>query len=307
MKTGSVASTVVLAVVVIACGGSTGTVSNVSAQQACTDFGSAVCGAVDACSPALVQLQYGGISTCQMRAQTTCSTALGANGTGMTPDTMEACAKALSGDSCANVVSNNPPGACNAVAGQLANGMPCGDPSQCQSQYCNTGTDGTCGACGTRAGATCVRDADCNYGQLCVGTPKTCVAPGMSGASCDDNHPCNKTLACKGGACAAPDEAGGTCVIGNANNVFGSCDSLKGLYCGLTKTCQAIAFASAGQPCGVKNGVLTACAANGTCSAAGTCDAAVADGASCTAASHCLPPAQCSGGVCKLPDPSTCH
>jgi hypothetical protein len=304
-----------IALAIAACGGSTSSVSSVSAQQACTDVAAAVCTAVNGCSSFLVQLQYGDVGTCQTRFQATCVTALAANGTGMTASTMDACAKAVAGESCADIVSNNPPSACHAVMGQLANGTACGDPSQCQSAYCNRGTDGTCGACGMRvSGGACHRDEDCDYGQLCVtatgatpaGTEQgACVAPGGSGATCDGPHPCNKTLACKNGTCAAPDEAGAACIPGNQANPFGSCDVLKGLLCYQLK-CVALGVAAAGQPCGTINNGYTACAAAGTCNG-GTCTAAANDGASCGAMNRCQPPAQCSGGVCKLSDPSTCH
>jgi hypothetical protein len=306
------------AVAIGACGGSTSGVGSVSAQQACTDVAAAVCTAVNTCSPILMQLEYGDVSTCEKRFTTTCTSSLSANGTGMTPADMEACAKAVAGEGCADIVSNNPPSACHAVVGQLANGTACSDPSQCQSQYCNRGTDGTCGACAARgSGAACHRDEDCEYGQLCLTptgaaatsvTPGACIEPGASGATCDPAHPCNKTLACKNGTCTTPDEAGATCVVGDTANPFGSCDVLKGALCQpLTRVCVAIGVASAGQPCGAINGGYTACSANGACNS-GTCEAAGMDGASCNGTTmKCLPPAACSGGVCKLSDPSMCH
>jgi hypothetical protein len=306
VKAGTAATTVAFVMALgVACGGTTSSLSPVSAAQACADAATAVCAAVNSCSSLLIQLEYGDMQTCAMRFQGTCASALAASGTGWTPAAEDACSKALPGESCADIVSNNPPSACQTPAGLLANGVACGDGAQCQSKYCNLGTNGTCGACGTRSGGTCDRDADCGYGQTCV--KGGCVAPGLSGSTCDDaTHPCNKTLACKNGVCAAPDEAGASCTVGNANNPFGSCDVLKGLYChALTRVCQAVTFASPGQPCGLVNGGLTACSANGACNA-GTCAAALADGASCTATDHCSPPATCSGGVCKLPDPSMC-
>jgi hypothetical protein len=327
MKRSLVGAFAAVAVAIVACGGSTtpalsggsdasadGGSSSVSAQQACTDVASALCTAVNGCSAFLVQLEYGDVATCQTRFQATCITALAAPGTGMTASTMEACATAVAGEACADIVSNNPPSACHAVAGQLANGTACGDPSQCQSTYCNRGTDGTCGACGTRStSGACNRDEDCPYGQTCLlptgmTTGGTCISPGASASNCDAMHPCNKTLACKNGTCSAPDEAGAACIPGDTSNFFGSCDALKGLACHpLRKVCMAIGVASAGQPCGAVNGGFFACAAAGTCNTAGTCTAAAADGASCGAMSRCLPPAQCSGGVCKLSDPAMCH
>jgi hypothetical protein len=288
-----------------ACGGTTSTLSSVSAAQACADAATAACAAVNKCSPLLIQLEYGDVQTCAMSFQGTCSSALAANGTGWTPAAEEACSQALPGESCADIVSNNPPSACQTPTGQLTNGVACGDGAQCQSKYCNLGTNGTCGACGTRSAGTCQRNADCSYGQLCV--KGGCVAPGLAGSTCDATHPCNVTLACKNGVCAAPDEAGAPCTT-DPNSIFGSCDELKALYChALTRVCTAIVFAGAGQPCGLINNGLTVCSANGTCN--GTCTAALAAGANCAPSATkdpCAPPATCSGGVCKLADPSMC-
>ena len=52
---------------------------------------------------------------------------------------------------------------------------------------------------------------------------------------------------------------------------------------------------------------FSVCAASGTCSGSlsGTCTAAAADGASCSTTdtgAHCLAPATCVSGKCKLPD-----
>jgi hypothetical protein len=273
------------------------------------DAATAICSTVNACSPVLLQLQYGDVGTCETRFQAACVRSLGATGTGLTPATMDACSKAVATESCADVVSNTVPAICQAAMGQLPNGVACGDSSQCQSQYCNKGTDGTCGACGTRTGGACNRNEDCNYGQLCSSATSTCVVPGGAGAMCDDTHPCNQTLACKNGTCGAPDELNAMCTPGGMNNPFGTCDVLKGLFCHpIARTCEAIGVAAANQPCGAINNGYTACSANGTCSTtAGMCVAALPDGASCSASTHCMLPAACSGGVCKLPDPQSCH
>jgi hypothetical protein len=41
----------------------------------------------------------------------------------------------------------------------------------------------------------------------------------------------------------------------------------------------------------------------------GSCVAAAADGAACNPTNfiNCLAPATCTSGLCKLPDPSSCH
>ncbi len=212
----------------------------------------------------------------------------------------------------ASNLDNNLPSACLAVAGQLSNGSICGDSSQCQSAYCNTGADGTCGACGAARGgpgATCERDDDCTYGSLCESG--SCVTPGTAGATCDGTHVCQKTLTCRAGICSTPAGAGTACTTG-------SCNALAGLYCstGSSPVCTSITLAAVGQPCGLINGALVACSASGHCdvvtgTGAGTCKGAAADGAACddTNGPMCLSPATCgaTSKVCTLPDPSNCH
>jgi hypothetical protein len=300
---------------IVACSGgssSGGSGGSVSADQACSDFASAGCQKLSSCTAFLIDDVYGDVATCTTRLKASCTDALAATGTGLTPAQRESCAQALPGAQCADLVVNNFPTACRAVAGQFSNGTTCGDSSQCQSTYCNLGADGTCGACGAaRAapGASCHRDDDCAYGSTC--TNGACATHATSGGVCDSSHPCQQPLACKNGVCATPDEIGASCTMG-------SCDQLAGLYCTTigSAVCKAITLAKAGEMCGVVNGVLAACSGGGHCkvvvgTAAGTCEAAAADGATCdsTNGPTCLPPAVCgaTSKVCTLPNPAGCH
>jgi hypothetical protein len=232
---------------------------------------------------------------------------------------VDSCAHAIAGTSCDDNLGNNPPAACHSPAGQLTNGTACGDSSQCQSTYCNTGT-GTCGTCAAARGAVsapCYRDDDCNYGLVCEGATTstaaqgTCTQLAASGADCNSQHPCERTLACKANKCAAADEAGAPCSQG-------TCDTLAGLFCQVpmgqaTGTCVKVSLAPPGSPCGVINGAFTECSGGGICVLAsattGTCQAAILDGMPCDAANGpgCLSPATCTNGKCAVPDPSSCH
>ena len=235
----------VIGIWIAACSGGSSGSAAVSADQACSDFASAACQAIDGCSAFLIADVFGDAQTCSTRQKASCTDALAANSTGLTPALRESCAKALSTASCVDILDNNLPSACLAVAGQLSNGSICGDSSQCQSAYCNTGADGTCGACGAARGgpgATCERDDDCTYGSLCESG--SCVTPGTAGATCDGTHVCQKTLTCKAGICSTPAGAGTACTTG-------SCNALAGLYCstGSSPVCTSITLAAVGQPC----------------------------------------------------------
>jgi hypothetical protein len=220
-----------------------------------------------------------------------------------------------------------PPAAerCHPPAGQLAVGATCGDNAQCTSGYCNLGPGGKCGTCAAALGAVgadCYRDDDCAFGTVCVGNDVTaspemqgrCTTLGMGGATCDDTHPCLKTLACHAssatGTCAGPDMTGANCdQVGS--DVAGNCDEISGAYCSKATggACTQIALASAGEPCGVINNVLTACS-GGTCLASSSsCAAPAADFANCDVKNGpgCAAPAQCIGGVCVRPSPTTCN
>jgi hypothetical protein len=297
----------VVGILAVACSSSISGGPPVNAAQACADVADALCQKLDSCTAFLIQDVYGDVNTCSVRVAASCQNGLAATGTGLTPALYESCVKQIPGATCDDVLDNNVPSVCQAAKGQLANGTTCGDSSQCQSTYCNLGKDGACGACGPSRGdpgAACNRDDDCSYGSTCSDSG-TCVTPVATGGTCDTTHPCRPTLACKAGVCAAPDEAGAACTTG-------TCDNLAGLYCGVQAhpVCTMIALATAGQPCGVVNGGLTACSVGGACNG-GTCQAYAADGTACddTTGPPCLAPAVCvaTSKLCTLPAPANCH
>jgi hypothetical protein len=314
------------AVVLAACSGSGTTASTVTADQAATNAATALCAKYNTCSAFFIQLEYGDVGACTSAAKTALANALGAPSTGASPAQIADCATAIPGTSCDDVLSHNLPTSCQAVAGALATGTPCGDSSQCKSAYCHQATGTTCGACADppAAGASCAADGDCPVGSTCSKGGK-CASPGAAGASCDPvNQPCKATLACKSGTCGTPDAAGASCTKATTNGIStDTCDSLAGLYCNAQGTCAAIELATPGQPCLLVNGGLTTCSGNGTCNipsklaTSGTCLAAAAPGASCTAkgtglsyavsSADCAPPAICENGVCTVADAASCH
>jgi hypothetical protein len=323
------ASITIALAVFAACSSSSSGGGGVSADQAAGDAAKAICQKFNGCSAFFIQLAYGDADACTASLTTSLKNTLAASGTGATPAQLEACAAAVPGTSCDDVVGHDLPSDCQAAKGTLAAGAPCGDSSQCTSAYCHLAAGTTCGACAAapKSGDACNADADCPAGNTC-NKAGTCAAPGAAGATCDGTqHPCKPTLSCKGGTCATPDAAGAACTKttdATGSTLTDSCDALAGLYCNAKGTCVAIGLESAGQPCLLVNGALAVCSGNGTCNAAtklstmGTCLAAAAPGASCTpkdgaqiaygvSTGDCAAPAVCENGVCTTPDTASCH
>jgi hypothetical protein len=308
-----------------ACSGSSA--PSVSVDQGTTALSNALCDKVNTCSAFLTQLAYGDVATCQSRLKASLAAAAAASGSGWTGSNLEACAQALPAVSCDDALGHNIPVPCRTPSGQLATGAACGDNSQCSSGYCNLGPGGKCGTCAAglgAAGAGCYRDDDCAYGTLCVGNDVTaspakqgkCTGLGASGATCDDLHPCEKTLSCNAGVCATPAAAGAACSQ-TGSDFFGSCNELAGDYCNKVTNgvCAAFSVAGSGQQCGGINGGITVCAkSDGKCptaagAATATCGDPAMDFGNCNAKTgpFCLSPAQCIGGVCTIPTPGSCH
>ena len=277
-----------------------------SSTQACTDFAAALCGRLEACTPAALQIAYGDVGTCTTRSAILCSAGLAAPGTQATPAQMEACAAAVAAETCDESLDNPQPSACD-IPGAVANGSVCGSHSQCQSGYCKPTMGTLCGTCAGHAGASaqCTADIDCQATLIC--NNGSCVGPAAAGATCGTTAPCMRTLACLNGKCAAPGGAGASCTAST------DCDGARGFYCNTqTKQCTQTQFVSSGQPCGIVSNNIAVCTASETCvnivNAAGTCHQVAADGAPCGPGIGCLPPALCSATArCTVPNPSVCH
>ncbi|HLK35694.1 MAG TPA: hypothetical protein VKU41_03005 [Polyangiaceae bacterium] len=305
------------ALAVAACSSSSGSKEGPSAEQAATDVAKALCAKYSACSAYLVAAQFGDMATCASTVKASVVNTLGAPGTGQTPGNAEACATKVAGISCDDAFGHNLPSECQPAAGTLANGTACGDSSQCKSGYCNIAPTSTCGMCAAApaAGASCMQDADCPPGSTCNASG-ACVVFGRAGAQCDSaQQPCLPTLTCKNGSCATPDALGAACASDpNGASPYGSCDQLAGALCDQSNMCVKVTLVGAGQPCGLLNGALTLCSANGGCvvpqnANSGVCQAAAAAGGSCDPANgpDCAPPGVCTNGACAAPSASACH
>jgi len=296
----------ILGVVLAACSGTT---ASVSLGQAAGDVATAVCNKLNSCAALVVNADYGDVATCITRETLAYKNTLSAPSTGWSPASLDACAQAVPGASCVDLLGHNLPAACQTPAGHLAAGAACADNAQCQSAYCNIAS-GSCGACSAAptAGGACTGDAQCPQGEICSSVG-ACVTPAAAGSTCSSTQPCQATLVCKNGACTESDAAGASCTL--ITGTFGSCNDLANLFCN-GSVCTSLTFAAAGQACGA---MLTGLAVTGfaVCSASGqcvdsVCHAFAADGAACSATgAKCMPPASCQNGVCTMPDSTSCQ
>jgi hypothetical protein len=314
---------VVIAALFSACSGSSAPVaSGPSAQQACADDGQAVCARLDACVKNGIAIQYGDAGACLARQEPGCTASLAANASGRTTSGYEACAAVLPSESCTDYLNNNNPTACKAPAGTLAVGTVCGFSAQCVTAFCAIPPASACGTCQPppAAGATCADLDTCGPNLVCV--KGTCVAYGASGAACNTTQLCGTGLTCvtaamqTSGTCQASGESVGTACDPTRQTGPG-CDGAQGLYCdGATKQCAAIAYATAGQPCGFVGGVFNECTGAAGCFAAAgpdggttsTCIAAAAEGQTCNTLTGppCARPARCLGTLLDGGTSGTC-
>jgi hypothetical protein len=304
------------------CGGSSDTGAfgnpdggaNVTAERACADVAAAYCKRVNECAPIIISLLWGDEATCQDRVVPACVKGLAASSTGATAAGYETCAADVGATECSALVSRNMPASCRPSGGRVAAGGACGDDWQCQSGYCSIPSGEACGTCASRlsAGSACTDDAQCEFGLNCSGAlgSKVCLASGMAGATCDDNHPCASPNVCIGKTVTASGTCGPGAPPGGACDTSG-CDFAQALFCHpITKVCQRITFAKPGEQCGVINSGLVGCSGS-TCvppgQLVGTCSAIADDGAACNPnGPNCKAGAKCIGGTCQVPDPATC-
>jgi hypothetical protein len=293
----------------------------VSDDQAAADAANAFCSRVSACVPALTSLQWGDASTCTSKYKNVLLGTLHATGTSATPASLEACAQAIPGASCDDLLDRNLPDPCRAKAGSLMDGQACGDNSQCTGKMCNIAPGKICGVCSApaAAGAACQSNEDCDYGLDCVGAAamKVCTARAAAGQPCDGAHTCLPTLACKAGTCGTPDPADTACVAGKD-----TCDTAHGVFCNpISSKCVKVTFAKPGGTCGIVSDGIVLCESGGTdistsctgfkypATPTGTCAAPAADGMACNDATGptCVPPSICVNGACQVKDPSGCR
>jgi hypothetical protein len=278
-------------------------------DEACNRVAKAMCDAVGGCAQTALEVLYGDKATCIARATLSCTTDQAVEGISRTAGDLVMCAQQIGTAACGDLLAGKFPDVCAVKPGTTVSGMPCGSNWQCESTYCRK-TDAKCGVCGPRAavGADCTVDGGCQKGLVCAN--KKCVAPGGPGADCNrPNQPCRSDLYCTApsgaGKCAAKVGAGGPC----ADNPDDACDFAKGVVCNpISHVCETISVAKGGQACGL--GMKTICVGFiAPCSnilTGGICASPAEDGATCGGNAVCVPPAECVGGVCRLPSAPEC-
>jgi hypothetical protein len=282
----------------------------VTNEEGCNQVAKALCDALNACAPILVQEQYGDEATCISRAALSCVTEQGIAGISRTPNDLVTCASAAAAVMCPDVLAGNFPSACDVKPGTVANGVACGSNLQCQSTYCNK-TD-ACGVCGPRqaAGGTCTTNDGCKKGLVCAN--QLCVTPAGPGQACNlPATPCRADLYCSSakasGTCMAKVGAGAPCV----DNPGDACDFSKAAVCNTLanpNVCVTITIAKPGNACslGSKTGCVGGIAPCSDILFGGICANPAEDGAACGGNAVCIPPATCVNKVCRLPSAPNC-
>jgi len=280
-------------------------------DEACGQYASALCSRLNSCAPSVAQVLYGDAATCMTRVTLGCTRDMQAPDITATTTDMVACARDAANATCDDLVNNNVPASCQVKPGTRLNGEGCGSSWQCMSAHCEK-TTGDCGVCAPRAGAggACTVTEGCTQGLACA-TGK-CVTPGALGAPCSDMAPCRGSLYCSAvsNTCATPLPLAAACKGDN-----NACDFKTGAMCNFLSDmpkCEMVNVAKGGDACGIINGALTICIEFNTCNGIsliplqtmGTCPNTAGDGQACTDAQHCLPPASCVGGLCRLPSTS---
>lgn len=299
---------------IMACGGGG---ASPSLDQACSDLASSQCAQQQTCNPAGYAIAYPDVATCVARTKLTCPLVAAAPGSGFTPASVEACAKALTAASCDEVANNRGPAACQ-IRGTLPVGTACANDGQCAGadNYCRL--SGSCGVCAVRKPVSSITDpaafGDCASSNGCqdalICSLSRCAAPVAQGGNCDLDHPCQSPYACLSSKCEPTTLDVGAACDPNAD----ACDGTQGLAC-MGNTCTKLPTASLGGACGLMGNRVTPCTAGLVCDVTmgnyvGMCRTHLADGAACNAQMYiydqCEPPAACVSGFCNPPDPLSC-
>jgi hypothetical protein len=268
------------------------------------------CSRIDACSGgALIKQRYGDMTTCVLRQELTCAASLAAPATSATPEDNRACADALPGESCEDLIDNNPVAACSPHPGPGAMGAPCAFSGQCQSAYCLVHDGQGCGTCAPSPpdGTPCKMVFECGNNQLCLSTTGTCTTWVQLNGACGMTLACGAGLTCNSVCEVAVATPGAAC--DPTLKTAPACDRNQGLYCDpMSMKCAPITYNPGGQPCSTAFNTSQLCAASGLC-VNGICVAAAADGSPCneTTGPPCLTGGRCVAGICKVLDGASCH
>lgn len=272
-------------------------------DEACAAVAKARCLRLSNCSSSDFQRQWADEATCEERLKLSCLTGLDAEGTGSTPETVQACAAAIPNQTCQDFFQGGTPTECLPVAGTLANGTPCIASSECSSTFCAVPAHAKCGACAPlpQAGDSCEVIGCGGRGLICDGVTKQCVTPVPAGGTCSSGDPCISGYTCvrppgqPTGSCMQQGVTAGT-TCDPAHRTAADCNRDAGLYCdSATKLCKVLSYAAASAPCGNISGVVTVCTAGALCTQNKTCSAPVLEGMSCDPVygPPCLSPARC--------------
>jgi hypothetical protein len=295
---------------------------------ACQQYGSAFCAKLEACAPRTFARDHASLAACQSSTERTCRESLTLPGQMMTLASLSSCIRGVEMFTCQARPSLPP--ACPAGRGNLAEGNPCRQTSQCRrTHYCRIPTGMECGLCHPPlpAGAECTSSDLCEPGSRCVlpgnGPIGQCLGSmKLRGQGCSPFDQCEPGTLCTAGTCTEPTREPApppTAPPPPAN--LGedcsrvSCDSRQdGLYCNrLTSICEPmLPLAMPGQPCGTLvdgSGGIVYCTPGTSCvgrqGLTRTCEADLPTGAACqpTLGPRCARPATCVSGTCQERDP----
>jgi hypothetical protein len=284
-----------------------------SVEQVCKTYAFTRCTYLDQCSMTWLPVVYGSVAQCEEYFRTSCMATATAPMTGAAAAHYAACTMAISSWACADIIyGQNPPPACAAGVGGLANGGTCSVNGQCQSSFCLRPAGSDCGTCSAmpQPGDPCVNGTQCGPGLECALAVGKCANHAAVGTSCGNSQPCAVNLVCVAGVCTqTAASAGATC-----NPLGAGCDATKGLSCnGSTDTCATLVLAQPGEACGVVGDQEQICTA-GLCER-GVCVAQPLLGQPCEVArgSQCLGFSECiattdggNAGTCQIPG-TACH
>jgi hypothetical protein len=292
-----------------------GGINGFLAAQACAHDAEAFCERLNACSPFGLKYTFGDVDTCQARDRLSCESLFRLKDSAMTPNNVDACASAVATQTCDDFRYGAAPRACAVPAGSRASGIACTSSLQCQSLSCRTTGVEPCPVCRplVALGGACTASEECNDGRC---QDMKCLPLVEEGAACTQLTACRAPLECVGpgvsdtnpGVCTKPIGVGQPCSF-----VSDACDITSlGLRCdGATQLCKEVArVVGPGQTCGFDNGIEIYCQAYGICvlpdgGNLGTCRPPPADGEACDASDdHCMWPASCDNGTCRVYDPA---
>jgi len=280
----------------------------------CTDYANQLCAIEQSCNQLVFRNTWWGDPTiCRERRKLRCDARLTAPGSNDTPARVNACVALLSKFTCDNYTDRAAwPETCEAPAGNLADGAPCGVGAQCRGGGCFPPDNSLCGVCTTLApvGASCsASNVSCQDNLQCLAG--TCVAYLREGDACRfvGTPLCAFGLACLGAA-SGQGKCGKRLGLGALCDPMAfECNDAQGLTCDdATNRCQV----DPGRPAaGALCQLGQFCRADAWCNmGTARCEAKRREGEPCSnapGAPQCLQPATCIGTTCVLPNPSACR